>query len=142
MSGEITPSLNLIASYAYTDTKITQDNSGNEGNRLLNSPRNSGSVWGVYSFDQTPLQGLKLGAGVFAVGEREGNNENTFQLPDYVRVDLLVAYEWQLGPSTLTAQLNIENLADETYFNPAAPFQAFVAPGAPRTFIGSLRLEF
>ena len=69
VSGELTPALSLIASYAYTDTKITEDNSGNEGNRLLNSPRHSGSVWGVYSFDQGLLQGLKLGAGVFAVGE-------------------------------------------------------------------------
>jgi iron complex outermembrane receptor protein len=109
---------------------------------LLNAPRHSGSVWGVYSFDLGPLQGLKLGAGVFAIGEREGNNENTFQLPDYVRVDLLAAYEWKLGSSTLTAQLNVENLADEEYFNPAAPFQAFVAPGAPRTFLGSIRFQF
>jgi iron complex outermembrane recepter protein len=88
------------------------------------------------------LRGLSLGTGVFLVGDREGNNANTFQIPGYARVDLLAAYEWKLGPSRLIAQLNVENLLDEEYFLSAESFRSFVFPGAPRTFLGSIRLQF
>jgi iron complex outermembrane receptor protein len=88
------------------------------------------------------LRGLSLGTGVFLVGDREGNNANTFQIPGYARVDLLAAYEWKLGPSRLIAQLNVENLLDEEYFLSAESFRSFVFPGAPRTFLESIHLEF
>jgi outer membrane receptor protein involved in Fe transport len=57
--------------------------------------RNTAGVWTRYDFQQGPWRGLSLGAGVFAVGEREGDDANTFQLPGYARVDLLAAYDWQ-----------------------------------------------
>ncbi len=88
------------------------------------------------------MRGLSLGTGVFLVGDREGNNANTFQIPGYARVDLLAAYEWKLEPSRLIAQLNVENLLDEEYFLSAESFRSFVFPGAPRTFLESIRLEF
>lgn len=88
------------------------------------------------------MRGLSLGTGVFLVGDREGNNANTFQIPGYARVDLLAAYEWKLGPSRLIAQLNVENLLDEEYFLSAESFRSFVFPGAPRTFLESIHLEF
>jgi hypothetical protein len=78
---------------------------------------------------------------VFAVGEREGDEANTFQLPGYARVDLLAAYEWKLEKSRLTAQLNVENLLDKEYFL-SSRTRSDVLPGAPRTFLGSIRIEF
>src|SRR5262249_47536792 len=141
ITGALTPELRLIASYAYTDTKITKDNSGNEGNRLPGVPLNGGSFWGVYEFRHEPLRGLKFGAGVYAVGRRDGDPANSFTVPGYTRVDLLAAYGWQLGNFTLTAQLNIENLSDEEYFL-GAQNRSSILPGAPRSYLGSLRLEF
>jgi iron complex outermembrane receptor protein len=45
LSGRITPEWDVIASYAYTDAEITQDNSSNVGNKLPNVPEHGGSFW-------------------------------------------------------------------------------------------------
>jgi iron complex outermembrane receptor protein len=140
VSGEPTPSLKLIASLAYTDTEITKSNLGDQGNPLAAVPEWSGSLWAVHTRQEGPLRGLKLGAGIFAADARPGDNAGTFELPGYVRVDLLAAYEWILGRTKLTAQLNIENALDQEYFK--SPILIGAAPGAPRTFLGSIRLEF
>jgi iron complex outermembrane recepter protein len=140
LSGEITPGWSIITSYAYTDTEITQDNSGSEGFRLHDVPEHSGSLWTRYRFLQGSLQGLSLGAGVFAASERT-DFDNSFEVPGYARVDALAAYTWKLGPTRLTAQLNIKNLLDKEYFKNVVSSNE-IQPGAPRSFIGSLRIEF
>jgi len=142
VSGQVTDGLNLIASYAYTDTEITQDNRGNQGHRFWNVPKNSGSFWAKYTVQERFLRGLNFGAGAYLIGQREGNNENTWQMPGYVRVDALLGYAWKVGHSTVTTQLNVNNLLDKTIYETSA-FGGFLAqPGAPRTFMGSIRVEF
>jgi outer membrane receptor protein involved in Fe transport len=73
-------------------------------------------LWAVHTRQEGPLRGLRLGAGVFAEDARPGDNAGTFELPGYVRVDLLAAYEWAIGSTRLTAQLNVENALDQEYF--------------------------
>jgi iron complex outermembrane receptor protein len=140
LAGQISPGWSLIASYAYTDTEITQDTSGREGFRLHDVPEHSGSFWTRYKFLQGSWLGLSLGAGVFAASERT-DSDNSFEVPGYARVDLSTAYTWKLGPTWLTAQFNIENLLDKAYFKNVVS-SSEIHPGAPRTFIGSLRIEF
>jgi iron complex outermembrane receptor protein len=140
LAGEITPAWSLIAAYAYTDARITQDNSGREGFRIEDVPEHSGSLWTRYRFLGGLWQGLSLGAGVFVAGKRTGF-ENDFTVPGYARVDALAAYTWQLGPTRVTAQLNVENLLNKEYLATVVS-RAEIIPGAPRTFLGSLRIEF
>lgn len=142
IAGRVTDSLSLIATYALTDTEITQDNSGNQGHRLANVPYHSGSLGANYEFYNGPLRGLGLGMGVYLVDEREGNNENTFKLPGYGRLDAFAAYKFTLGPTRLTAQINVNNLTDETYYSTADPFGPLAFFGAPRSVLGSIRMEF
>jgi iron complex outermembrane recepter protein len=145
VSGELTEGWSVVASYAYTDTEIVNDNfTGTAGNDLRAIPDHGGRLWTRYEFLQGALAGLSAGGGIFAVGEREGNNENTFVLDGYERFDCLVAYEWKLGAFRTTAQLNVQNLTDTEYLaSTSNSFPGFFAfPGAPRTFLGSLRLEF
>ena len=66
ISGQITQGLNLILTYAYTDTKILEGE--NRGNRLFNVPKQSGSVWARYDMQNETLRGLSFGAGVFLYG--------------------------------------------------------------------------
>ncbi|MGH8655664.1 MAG: TonB-dependent siderophore receptor [Gammaproteobacteria bacterium] len=146
-AGQITDALSLIGSYAYTDGKVTQDNSGLEGRRLFNVPEHAGSLWLKYDFkNYTALNGLTLGFGAFMVGERDGDIQNTFLLPGYVRLDAFAAYRWKLGPSQVTAQLNVRNLLDKDYYESAdansnvAPRNG-VSPGEPLTLFGSIRVE-
>jgi len=132
--------LTLIATYALTDTEITLDNRGNQGNRLANVPLHSGSLWANYEFYKGPLSGLGLGMGVYLVDEREGNNEDTIKLPGYGRLDAFAAYKFTLGPTRLTAQVNVNNLTDETYHTTTGFGVNYF--GAPRSVLGSIRIEF
>jgi iron complex outermembrane recepter protein len=135
--GEPLPGLNIIASYAYTDAEITEDNSGNEGNRPNNVPLHSGSLWATYEIQSGDLQGLGFGAGIFVVGDREGDLANSFELPSYVRTDTAIFYRrdnWKAG-------LNFKNLFDINYYESASSGTS-VYPGIPFTVIGTVGVEF
>ena len=149
ISGYITDSFSVIASYAFTDTRILKDYSGaTAGNRLANVPKHAGSVWLRYDVKKfAPLNGLSFGLGVFAAGKREGDIQNTFQLPGYARLDAFAAYRMKLGPTRLTAQINARNILDKRYYESTDPDSNVaprlgVYPGAPLTILGSLRLEY
>jgi iron complex outermembrane receptor protein len=135
--GEILPGWNLIASYAYTDAKITEDTTGFEGNRPNNVPRHSGSLWTTYEIQSGDFQGLGFGAGIFVVGDRPGDLANTFDIPSYVRTDAALFYRrnnWQ-------AQLNFQNLFDVDYFESANSINR-VVPGPPFTIRGTVSVRF
>lgn len=143
IAGQVTDSLSVIATYAFTDSKITKDNRGNRGNRFFNVPEHAGSLWAKYEFHHAPLSGLSLGAGIFAVGQRECDNANTCELPSYGRVDAFAAYKWKLGPSRVTIQLNINNLFDKRYFESSGYGDSnTLIPGAPANVFGLVRVEF
>ena len=156
ISGEIWPGLNAIASYAYIDSEITKDvgtltdadgnvigtNNGTTGNRLFNVPRHGGSFWLTYTPQGGFWDGFTLGAGMVTRGQREGNNANTYQLPGYVTANLMFRYTRKVGPSKVSLQFNVDNLTDKDYFTAQAYQESFVVPAAPRTFLGSIRVEW
>lgn len=148
MAGRLTDEISIIGNYAFTDARITQDFSGLQGNRLNNVPEHSGSVWLKYDIHHyEPLNGLSFGLGMFAAGQRQGDNDNTFVLPGYARLDAFASYTYHLGKSRLITQFNIRNLLDKTYYESTDPFQnapprVGIYPGAPLTAMGSVRLEF
>jgi iron complex outermembrane recepter protein len=136
LTGEVLPGFNLIATYAFNDAEITED-PDLQGFQFDNIPRHSGSIWAVYEVQKGDFQGFGFGTGVFAVGERPGDLENTYELPAYGRVDTVLYYQrdnWK-------AQLNIENLFDTEYFA-RGRFRDSVLPGAPFTVRGQLSVEF
>ncbi|NOS88265.1 MAG: TonB-dependent receptor [Methylococcaceae bacterium] len=144
LSGEILPNWNIIAAYAYTPfAKTIKDNfSGNNlSKRLNNAPVNSGSLWTTYELQQPLVQGLKLGAGVQAVGQREIGYDESAQAPGYVTVNLMLSKLWKVGDTRLTTQLNIDNLVDKTYINRIFSYGPSNY-GAPRTFMGSVKIEY
>ncbi|WP_019866471.1 TonB-dependent siderophore receptor [Methylovulum miyakonense] len=141
MKGQVSDAVSLIGTYAYTDARITKSNSDDLGNRLLNVPEHSGSIWGKYDFVNTPLQGLSFGSGVYLASQREGDNANSFQLPGYARLDAMAAYSMNVVGTKLTTQLNVNNLLDKRYFASSAN-QASILPADALTIIGSVRLEY
>jgi len=138
IAGEILPGWSVIASYAFTDAEITEDFSGNEGNRPENVAQHSASLWSIYRFQYGTLQGLGFGAGIFYVGERQGDLENTFELPDYVRTDVTVLYEPRFLPN-VKARLTVQNLFDVEYFEGST---GDVLVGAPVTVLGTIGMRF
>jgi iron complex outermembrane receptor protein len=143
VAGAITDRLHLISTYAYTDTRLTRDNGGNQGHRMPNVPEHSGSLW--LKFEPIP-QTFEFGAGTYIAGERQGDVANSFQLPGYARIDAFAAYHARLGRSRLTARVNVNNILDKTYYLGGEPSFSFprvnIIPADPLTVLASLRLEF
>lgn len=149
VTGQITDELSLIGNYAYTDAKVTKDFvTGTTGNRLPNVADHSGSLWLKYDhngFDSP--HGFSFGVGAFAASARQGDFTNSFQMPGYVRMDVFGAYKLKFRGAKITTQINIRNILDKTYYESTdpefnvAPALA-IAPGAPLTAIGSIRVEY
>ncbi|MDT4329083.1 TonB-dependent siderophore receptor [Methylomonas sp. MED-D] len=142
ITGEVLQNWKIIASYAHMNTEITKDASGLQGHQLSNAPRNSGSLWNTYAFDDDLLRGFKVGAGVVARSQRQGDPENDFQLPGYAIFNLMAGYELKIGKTKLSAQFNVENLLDKYYFSESGGFRGASIYGTPRSYIGTLRLDF
>ncbi|MBC8949946.1 MULTISPECIES: TonB-dependent siderophore receptor [Xenorhabdus] len=116
---QITPEINLMASYTYTDTKTKDDsNTSRIGQRVPSVPEHAASAWGSYSFTQTALKGFTLGAGVRYIGSTSGDYEETFHVKPYTLYDLMAKYD--LGEASpqlkgASVQLNVNNLTNKRY---------------------------
>ncbi|MEH2277324.1 MAG: TonB-dependent siderophore receptor [Nostoc sp.] len=138
VAGEILPGWKIIANYAYIDPEITEDTRAEyKGNEPSNVARNSASLWTTYEIQTGGWKGLGFGGGVTFVGDRQGDLENTFTLPSYVRTDAAIYYRrdnWRVG-------LNIKNLFDVYYFESADSIDS-VYPAAPFTVLGTISWQF
>jgi iron complex outermembrane recepter protein len=146
LTGELLPGWNVIGAYTHLAyAGINKDGidgtSDNTGNRMYNTPRHYGSLWSTYEFLSGSLHGLKFGGGMYAASQSQGTNANTFQLPGYVTLNLMTSYGMKIGKSKVTAQLNVNNILDKTYFvgNNSSTMINF---GQPLNFMGSLKVEF
>ena len=136
VTGEILPGWNIIASYAYNDARITKDNTYPVNNLLPNVPKHSFSLWTKYQIQTGTFRGLGFGAGVFFVGDRQGDLDNSLLLSGYTRTDAAIYYE----RGNFKAALNLKNLFDTEYFNSIR--RTSVEPGAPFTVLGTISWKF
>lgn len=156
LTGEVLPGWNVIGAYTHLAfANITRDiqptfddnfniigtNPGDTGNRMYNAPRHYCSLWSTYEFLSGNLQGLKFGGGLYVASQSQGTNANTFQLPGYVTLNLMTSYGMKIGKSKVTAQLNVNNILDKTYFV-GNNSSAMINFGQPLTFMGSVKVEF
>ncbi len=135
VTGEPISGLRLTAGYAYIDAKVTSDPTGLQGNLLANVPQQSANLSAIYEIGQGDLKGFGFGGGLTFLGARQGNTENTIELPAYTLANALLYYKrdnWKF-------QLNFENLFNTEYF-PSAPFGAI--PGAPFTVKAQVSVKF
>ncbi|NOS74059.1 MAG: TonB-dependent receptor [Methyloglobulus sp.] len=150
IQGEILPGWNVIATYTNQDARVTKSNgdvagAGIEvGNRPEFVPRNIGSVWTTYEVQQGDLKGFKIGGGV---NMQDGvvNAANTIKSTGYALVGLMAGYGFEVGKTRITAQLNIDNLLDKTYFTNGTNYGSntgHVNFSTPRTFIGSINIQY
>ncbi|MBE9077523.1 TonB-dependent receptor [Romeria aff. gracilis LEGE 07310] len=137
VQGEILPGWNIFAGYAYTDAEVTEDNEIPVGNRLVNVPEHNFNLWTTYTLQEGDLAGLGFGAGVFYVGERAGDLDNSFFVDDYVRVDAAIYYERE----NYRFALNFKNLFDAEFIEGTAG-RTEVIPGAPFTVLGTVSVKF
>ncbi|MBW4550160.1 MAG: TonB-dependent siderophore receptor [Aphanocapsa sp. GSE-SYN-MK-11-07L] len=140
LTGEVLPGWNIVAAYALTDTKITEDNSipSTVGNRFIGIPLHQASLWSTYFIQKGHLQGLGFGLGLFYVGERQGDLANSFQVASYLRTDAALYYR----RGRFNAAINIRNLFNIDYVSSVNFGSLFINRGNPLTVIGSVSWEF
>lgn len=152
--GQVIDNLRLIANYAFDDAVVTRDNTtgifATQGHRLQNMPRHASRLWGVWDTAPGRTEGWEFGGGIRYVGDRAGNNfyanSNAarlynFIVPAYTIVDAMISYRFEAFGKPIKAQFNVENLFDIDYYD-RSYFNRDVAYGAPRTFLGSLKVAF
>ncbi|PHN65513.1 TonB-dependent receptor [Pseudomonas sp. ICMP 8385] len=138
VSGQLTDAVRVIGALAYIDAEVTKgDKEIPTGSRILGVAKRSGSLLGVYEFQDGALRGSDLGAAFTYVGDRSGEAGKSFELPAYHTVDLLAHYK---ASDNLTVGLNLNNLFDEKYYERSYS-NYWVNPGEPRNFTVSLTLN-
>ncbi|MEM1242405.1 MAG: TonB-dependent siderophore receptor [Cyanobacteria bacterium P01_H01_bin.26] len=138
ISGEILPGWNIIASYAYIDAEITEDNTFEVGDPLPNIPEHSASLWSTYRIQSGDLEGLGFGIGFNYVGEREGFFGRNISADDYFLTSAAAFYQrdnWQF-------QINVDNLFDIDYIESVSSEVRQTYPGDPLTVRASLSVDF
>jgi iron complex outermembrane receptor protein len=138
LTGQMSRKWSLQANAARLDTAVTRDlRTDLVGNRFRGVPLHSASLWSRYNWVQGPRKTIGAAVGLVHVGDRAGDIENTFTLPDYTRWDLGLFYE----KDRLSASFYAENVLDTRY--EAGSISALqVYPGAPSSVRGSLRWTF
>lgn len=144
-SGSITPRWNVFGGYTFMNSEMTKGayNSGAVGQDLPNTPRNAFSLWTTYKV----LPKLTVGGGAYYVDKVYGNSDSTKNadgtpkarwVPSYWRFDAMAAYEFN---EHMSAQLNVLNIFDETYYTKAYAAH-YAALGTGRAALLSLRVRY
>lgn len=143
VAGNITDSLSMIGSYAYTDARVVDD-PDNKGKEMTNVARHTASLFltqdlgspGLYSGDN-----VRIGAGARYVGRRPGDTANSFTLDNYTVADAFAAYTMPVQGYRVKWQLNVKNLFDKTYY-PSSGNNLRVAIGEPREVVLRASVDF
>jgi iron complex outermembrane receptor protein len=132
LTGQVNAGLRFIGAYAFTDTKVLEDASGLQGNRLPNAPRHAASVAAHYtpgwSIGNLPLH---ANAAIRYAGEREGDAANAVTLPSYTVADLGIGTEFKWNGTALRLDVMLRNAFDRDYYTSA--------DGALRVLVGQPR---
>ncbi len=144
-SGSITPRWNVFGGYTFMNSEMTKGafNSGAVGQDLPNTPRNAFSLWTTYKV----LPKLTVGGGAYYVDKVYGNSDSTKNadgtpkarwVPSYWRFDAMASYDFN---ERVSAQLNVLNIFDETYYTKAYAAH-YAALGTGRAALLSLRMRY
>lgn len=111
----VNANINLTASYTYIDAEYTKD-TNLKGNAVEQVPRNMGSLWGDYTFNDGPLSGLTIGTGGRFIGSSYGDPANTFKVGSAAVMDAVVKYDLaRFGLAGSSVAVNVNNLLDREY---------------------------
>ncbi|MDU8543492.1 MULTISPECIES: TonB-dependent siderophore receptor [Pseudomonas syringae group] len=133
VTGRIAERWDMIGTYAYTHTEVLDDPS-NKGNRLSQAPKHTASLYLTHHL-QIPsgLGDWHAGGGARYVGERAGDDANTFYMSSYAVADAFLRWDVPMAGYKTRLQLNVDNLFDKQYYPSSTGSQLQVNVGEPRT---------
>jgi catecholate siderophore receptor len=135
LAGSITENWELIAGYAYQDAEIRRTTTAAPAGRAAPlAPEHTFSLWNNYRF--SPMWGA--GLGVTHQSDAFASISNAVTLPSFTRVDAALFLTLS---ERLEAQLNLENVFDETYWA-TAHNDNNITPGSPRAVRVTLTTRF
>lgn len=133
-TGSVARGWQIFGGYSLLASRVVESNTPAEvGKRIVNTPRNSFSVWTTYD---TPWK-IGVGGGARYVGRRFGNNTNTREVGGYWLLDLTASYPLH---RQVDLRLNVNNLTDAYYFDRLGG--GHVVPGPARTVMLSTGFRF
>jgi iron complex outermembrane receptor protein len=106
--GSIARDWDWIATYAYTDARVSRSNGTDLGKRLSGVPKHTASAWLMRRFSIGGVPGFSLGGGVRYLGE-SWDGTDALRTPSVTLLDAMFA--WDNGPLRLS--VNVGNLADK-----------------------------
>ncbi|MBS0514458.1 MAG: TonB-dependent siderophore receptor [Proteobacteria bacterium] len=138
VNGELTPEWSVYASALFLDAELRKaQNTALIGKTPENTPDTTASLFADYHPEALP--GWSFNAGVYYMAKRAVNNLNQAHIPDYALVNAGVRYTTNLFDRKVTLQLNVENLADKSYWS--AVGSGYLGYGKPRTLKFTGRVE-
>ncbi|MBR0643055.1 TonB-dependent siderophore receptor [Plastoroseomonas hellenica] len=108
----------LTAAYTWLDSEVTQSTGVDLGKQLHALPRHMASLWASQTWQQGPLGGLMLGAGLRYVGRSYGDPANSFSVRSHTLVDAALRYDLgRVLPRADGVSVNVtaNNLFDTRY---------------------------
>lgn len=131
LAGSISDRWEVLAGYTIQDAEITRDTTAAlAGADIPLVPKHAFAIWNAY----TLTDNWRGSVGVIHQTDQFASISNAVTLPGFTRVDAAIYYTLN---ERFEAQLNVENLFDETYF-PTAHNDNNITPGSPRAFRVSL----
>jgi catecholate siderophore receptor len=134
IAGRLLPDLNVFGGYTYLDSEFVDSPDPNiEGNKLLNVPEHSATLWTTYDF----FEKWQIGGGPTYVSSRYNNAANVARIEGHVLWDATIAYQLT---KNVQLRLNGINLTNDLYYSNISG--GHVVPGNGRTFIFGTSFKF
>ena len=138
VTGGISLNWSVLASYAYSDAKITDSTIPAEvGMQKPNAPHNMANIWTRYNVARGPLSGIGLGLGANYVDSRSLSINLEQSIPNYTLVDAALFYT--IGKMQL--QFNANNITGKKYWVGGYDYIRLF-PGTPRNYLLTMSYSF
>jgi iron complex outermembrane receptor protein len=135
--GQIDDNWRVSANFSWIDARVSKDRTLRSGARLMNVPKTSA---GLLLIREAALAGggrWGIGGGANYVGDRAGNNADTYALPSYATAKLL-GY-WQVNKTTRLS-LDVNNLSNREYYSNSWG-NLYVVPGVGRSVVARVKVD-
>lgn len=150
INGSISKNFYFITGYGNNYMRYTKTSglkgANVEGEQLINNPENTFDATLFYTFDNTMLKGLKVGASAFYTGKRMGGIQNTINqspaydrlipLSDFTTIDLSAGYTYK----KVSLQAKLSNIFNT--LNYIGHDRYSINPIPPRQFAATVAYKF
>lgn len=123
LQGNLTEDWSINAGYTYLDGEVRFEGNALDGNQTRQTPKNTFSVWNNYQLTDQ----IGLGAGATYQDSFFVREDNSVEVPDFIRVDASAFYDVS---DSVRLQVNVENLLYTNYF-PDAHSNDNISTGKP-----------